>query len=92
MFGFGLPGEGPKDVLVGVVVGKAAFFLDPAGLLVAFKVAAPDFVQVQIGKALAKQLLHCFRDVALPPVGYANPVADFPFGVRQGEIAVAPKL
>lgn len=77
------------DVLTSMVPGEAAFFLNAFRFLVPIEVSAPDFVQFQVLETMANELSNRLRYQPLAPERDADPVADFPLGVR--DLLVGPR-
>ena len=72
-----------------MVPGEAAFFLNAFRFLVPVEMPAPDFVQFQVLETMANELLNRLRYQPLAPERDADPVADFPLGVR--DFLVGPR-
>ena len=82
----------PVNILVRMMVSKTTFFLHTPGFVIAFKIAAPQYFQVLVGKGIADDLLYCFRNQSLSPEGNTDPVTDFAFCIGQTDIALFAAL
>lgn len=79
-----------KNILVGVMIFKAAFLLNTLGFFVAVEPTAPNSLQFKLNKTVVQKLPNRFGDKSSAPIWLSYPVAYLGFGLGNIEGAFFP--